>query len=1449
MANVNEISWHKFKGYEGKNDKAFEEMCYQIAKRKYNDLGTFTSIDDSGGGDGVEFYLTFPDGTQWGWQCKYYDDNGRLNISGRKGKIAGSLKTSIANHPRLTKWYLCLISNLTVDEQKWFDTTLTSKIPSSHAGMSLDFWGNSDLLSFLSEPVNSGIKNFFFGELELNYDWFSNQFNRQFQKIKDKYDNDLHVDTGVEVQVKYKSLSSEFFQEASDKLHKISIKLNEGEKALLKLENYPDKEIKWQDLRNDLTTYIQNALIVIKGYHQLLNQLYEDLSLFRIENFINAINQHTLEKLREEQFEMPWFQYNRLRDLNPGKEYNLIDAQVFIRNLYETIPDLFDLTVQMYLHFLCTTERSYFILGERGAGKTHLACHIVKQLIDSNKLGIFIPGGAFRTNEPLNTQLLNILDVPKSYSWKDFTDALDSAANAYKSKVIMAIDGLNESLYNGSFNRVWCDDLMSIVEELNVNTRNIILVTTCRTTYRSLIWGKAEIDFIELKGFNQLEAKEAQRKYFHKYKIHADFADLINDHFKEPIFLKLYCEAKNPKAKTPVEVHLGEEDVYTIIDQYIKQLNEDLRDKQNRPPGTNILSPILKTIAEVFYHNNARSITLNELISIVDKQDASSTNWDQLLSKTLIDEGLFFYRDWNETDGEYISFNYDLVAGYFIAVMLINTEVVNNYLTSLDQNGKGEEHEGNQIDDSNANKDRAQLVFGDAIITAKLFAKDAYQRHPLYEDIIKAISLLLPIRKGIYLQDITRHKEAVIYSFEASFELPAQLIREKDKAWVEKVFTNCPLEKKDFVFDLFRKTWVISNHPFNSTFFRHALAKSTMAERDLSWSLYILKQREYFFSLLEDFEQRCRQYTSANHVSEARLFNAAETIATLLITNFRLLRDLATRALYWYGRKFPLRLHELVRRYLPFNDIYIAERLIAAEYGVALALQHDSEYKLYCLPTITKELFQWLFSKSAVYATTHVLMRDYSWHTVQLGLLYHPGLLVEEEKQRLKRPFKDGGLRKWGKSRDEYKEHGHEEPIHMDFGNYTVGRIADYEGGPESQPSMIRKRLYWRIYNLGYDKETFGEAERTLSRESRYINSKVDRFGKKYSWIALFELAGLKEDQRQLRNDHNYDSRFSEVDIDPTFPEEPKGYDHLNSILTGDENITTLQWLYETPNFNYIPLLRCKTVYETDNDWILLFGEVKQEDDVNKRLVNFTISSVCISEETYDTFCSLISLQKLHELNRIPWHTYHVFQGEVPLGDVFPATPLEATSFFEKEVEVSETYNSEEEYKRSIILSPEWYAMEYEEYPENTTFPYTHKFKSNRYETVETQYIARKANWERNEGLDQTRSTAVPTKELVATLGLQNRPQDYNFYNSSNEPKIVHIKLKDEWNEQEFLYIEKASLDVFLNRNKLRLAWTYYEQRRQWDLKSSRSYDEFYRTYKKEGRVIREEYYLYDNIT
>jgi hypothetical protein len=86
------------------------------------------------------------------------------------------------------------------------------------------------------------------------------------------------------------------------------------------------------------------------------------------------------------------------------------------------------------------------IFGKASIGKTHLACRIAQQRIDQGLPVILLLGKPFAVTPPLERQLLQILDIPQSYSWDNFIQALQSAAKAYRTKIPIIIDGLDDSL-------------------------------------------------------------------------------------------------------------------------------------------------------------------------------------------------------------------------------------------------------------------------------------------------------------------------------------------------------------------------------------------------------------------------------------------------------------------------------------------------------------------------------------------------------------------------------------------------------------------------------------------------------------------------------------------------------------------------------------------------------------------------------------------------------------------------------------------------------------------------------------------------------------------------------------------------------------------------------------------------------------------------------------------
>ena len=108
---MTDIDYSKIREFDGSQHNGFEEMICQLANlEQFEDSDYFVSKDGSGGDGGIECYWKFKDGTEYGWQAKYF-----LNSLGSNewSQIDKSVKTALEKHPNLTKYYVCVPKNRT----------------------------------------------------------------------------------------------------------------------------------------------------------------------------------------------------------------------------------------------------------------------------------------------------------------------------------------------------------------------------------------------------------------------------------------------------------------------------------------------------------------------------------------------------------------------------------------------------------------------------------------------------------------------------------------------------------------------------------------------------------------------------------------------------------------------------------------------------------------------------------------------------------------------------------------------------------------------------------------------------------------------------------------------------------------------------------------------------------------------------------------------------------------------------------------------------------------------------------------------------------------------------------------------------------------------------------------------------------------------------------------
>jgi hypothetical protein len=1365
------IDWSKLKPYQGFNWKSFEELCYQIAEGLYCDKGRFSRIDDSGGDGGVEFYLTMPDGIEWGWQAKFYYPFQRLAGSGRKASIKKSLERALRNHERLEKWFLCTPTNLTSGEKEWFD-----KLQLKYPSVVLEHWGDSAFNDFLRNPRFLGIKNHFFGELELSPDWFRRQVNKHIRNVRNKFIPNLHTETRVDFCIHTLLGDSVFKQYLKGQTESLEGHMSEFDKAVEELRD-TDSRIEWQDVRNKLMTYSGQLREIFVEVARALTDTNDYLSSGRFEQ-IKLIDWDSTERELKKRLD----DYSRtVSDFEPEKlPYKSKEEEQEIVSHYigqkgraplHIANEVAGLLYEIKNNIERTGLRDLHIFGGAGIGKTHIACHMCQDRIASSLPAILLLGQHFTGSVPLK-QILQILDIPGSYSWEDFVKTLQSAAEAYKTKIPIVIDALNEAQTVD----MWKRELPGFAYALS-SLPQVILVTTCRSNYRSEIWQQSEPkNTIETYGFEPDSLENAISKYFDWYKIKCDLTLAPLNQFYHPIFLKIFCESQNRERRVEKQIYLGEQTLLKVFEDYITVSNEAICSKLSKHPSTHVVQEALKNLAKELWKRKSRYVSLSDAVKLIDLTDIRNLDWRNSITCAILDEGLLINRDLiNGQDAAL--FAYDLLGGYMIAkeiMSALTAEAIGDYVKSPE-------------------------------FKRYLLSDDFSERHHLHEDILRCFSLLLPMRFGKHLYQLTDDKTAFNFSVHALFEMAPELIDSSSKELIVGLFSR-PENRKPLL-KLAKTTVTHVGHPLNMEFWDKLLLELPMSERDLSWTELIRRDSSMFFSDLDKFESACKESINLTGISEQRLLLAASFFRWLLTSTVRPLRDTATRALYWYGRRFPNKFYDLVLSSLSINDPYVPERTLAAAYGIAMALQYDfqkSEFREEILPKSARNLYESMFKPDAPHATTHILSRDYAWRLIDAALIHNPDILASAEKQRITLPFRDGGIRNWGESeeRDEDKYREGSMPIHMDFGNYTLGSLvpnrSNYDFNHEGY-KKVRANIIWRLYDLGYSHDLFKEIDKEIYRYNWRFGrgadgDKIDRYGKKYSWIAFYELAGFLQDNGLLPEDYSNVSapRTPHVDIDPSFPDRARECEVIRTDYLGDRSIGLSEWIENGDEADLSAYLIVEKLCNEIGPWVLLDGYINQEDLEAKRSRFIFPRGLLVRKDETSKLVERLENQNLggRWLPDIP-EDYYIYAGEIPWCETFPHNGTNRLEF----VVDNDTHTSYE------ALVPVRYY-----------------------------------NWESyHSSVNKAGSAMVPAKEVAEALDLCSQPQTFDLYEKNGRLASITLRWGESWHTEHHLtYLRQDLLEHYLKENNAELVWAIWGEKnfRSESIEEMRVFSEQHRAYR-----------------
>ncbi|MDA8214222.1 MAG: ATP-binding protein [Nitrospiraceae bacterium] len=1073
------------------------------------------------------------------------------------------------------------------------------------------------------------------------------------------------------------------------------------------------------------------------------------------------------------------------------------------------------------------------LLGEAGIGKTHFLCDIAKNRIADGYPTIILLGHHFQQFTDPGKQIIKVLCL--DFPFEKFIRQLHRQAVKTKTRCLIVIDAINEGDKNA-----WRKSLNGFVKQLRP-FKGVGLIVSCRTPFEKITIPKRpkpDATVLFHPGFRDIEL-DAQAAFFKYYKIPTPEVPLLTPEFSNPLFLKLFCKALEEatvkkKHKQIKDIASGQKGMTYIFESFVKERGKPIEGAFGLPRGY-CWNNVFKRIAEKMAERKREWIPKSELKTLLNIGKTKAFI-NKLIAEGMLNDTLEWVQGQKDPI-EAVRFPYQKFSDHVIARYLLS-----NFLDTSDEKTIKESFDKEATLGAYFKKDR--------IIYAR-------------SGLVEALMIEFPTRiknKGELLDflDLKNVTGAVIDAFINGliWRDPAS-INDATSKWVNRLLGHSQFKNRTM--DTLVALAAKPKHPYNASKLNRFLKAMKMNKRDLFWSEF-LRRQDYHNSIYRILSWI--EMTKAQSIGKEYSQMYATIMMWTLTSINRALRDRATRAVYYIGCRFPETLFDLTIKSLEINDPYVPERMLAASYGVAMALQHERSFTTGCLQDFACQLYDLMFKKESPFSTTHILARDYVKHTIDIALLHNPDLLTMEERRRIIPPFRDGGIRRWGRSedknKDEYRDGNY--PFGFDFNNYTIGyllpkrRNYDFD---DPEYIKVKSNMWWRIYKLGYSLKDFGEIDKDIARYDYYRfgreadGRKVDRYGKKYCWIAWHEIAGFRQDNGLLKREWEDDNhkRFT-VDIDPSFPEDIQNVEIIKTNYIGNKGKILSRWITKGPTPDITPYLMLDEIQNEHGPWVLLDGFIEQEDLDSRRDVFIFPRGLFVKKAELADVVEHLRKQDLggRWLPEISEHHY-TFAGEVPWCETFPyngktelsfvvstekkRVPFEETEFFKGDRNLTG-----DELKELLEIITDYRDKKISEKDVNN-FVVSDEIQIKKVRRFRTEMIRKTKeyevvipistlNWESHESVVNTGISAyILSRELCEALELSSRPQTFDLYDKNNQRASITRRWGDVWHTfHKLIYIRKDFLDMILQDKGLDLIWGIWGERR-YKAKGNAGLDDF----------------------
>lgn len=711
-----------------------------------------------------------------------------------------------------------------------------------------------------------------------------------------------------------------------------------------------------------------------------------------------------------------------------------------------------------------------FLHGEGGIGKSHSIAHFVAEREKAGMPSVLLLGQTFTEGMDPRERIMDSLQLQCSFD--TLLSYLNEYGKAAQSRVVICLDALNEGLGQP----LWCAHLAQLIQNVTDYPWLALIISARTYSFEELKRKNAlpdgKVQAVKHRGFRNV-SHTAINTYFEHYEVSCDPTVMLQREFSKPLFLRLFCETYAHQS-----VAAGSVTIDNVFSNYIATVNDSIAEKCEYSRYINVVEKYILAIQKM-------------------KIDEIRRNPDQrvvLTEDCYIDTAMELARTYN--------INKDLLSA------LIHEDILTVVAHSHQRNTFHITYE--RIEDYHL----AQLIYTDYSDEQSLSQQmEAYllSNAEVLREFITYAANQGVLEVSDYLEITDESSDVILGAFidSLAWRTP-NAYTQKTKDIIERfIVTEDTLWSN--LWDVMISLSAMNNHPFSGGNIHQYMKSLSTAERDAVfiplWDQLVDRTGTLTDGLLGLMENNklCAK------IGRTSAINMAKCVCWFLITSNNRVRDRATYALRALFLHYPTIITEILNSIHNADDPYVYERVLAAALGCITIKEK---------PDLTKSVAAWVYSNvfESANITPNIMIRDYARCIVEYARAHLPQadypLLTRKFYSSFPQVPSDDvvasyegklGYHIFHSMRVEYNRDG-SHCMYGDFGRYTFQSFFRPWNRMLNCVDLMNIALQ-NILDRGYDKGKHGDYDMTCRFDRGGRDDARERIGKKYQWLALYDLA------------------------------------------------------------------------------------------------------------------------------------------------------------------------------------------------------------------------------------------------------------------------------------------------------------------------------------------------------